>query len=71
MLLRWNVIEREGVSLKHPSCFILVGSMNPEEGELRPQILDRFGLFVQIEAVKNVGWGWRSLEGLRNFRRIQ
>ncbi|RLI76581.1 magnesium chelatase [Archaeoglobales archaeon] len=46
----WNVIEREGVSLKHPSRFILVGSMNPEEGELRPQILDRFGLFVNIEA---------------------
>ena len=50
----WNVIEREGVSLKHPSRFILVGSMNPEEGELRPQILDRFGLYVQIEAVKDV-----------------
>ncbi len=50
----WNVIEREGVSLKHPSRFILIGSMNPEEGELRPQILDRFGLYVQIEAVKDV-----------------
>ena len=50
----WNVIERESVSLKHPSRFILVGSMNPEEGELRPQILDRFGLYVQIEAVKDV-----------------
>lgn len=50
----WNVIERESVSLRHPSRFILVGSMNPEEGELRPQILDRFGLYVQIEAVKDV-----------------
>ncbi len=50
----WNVIEREGVSLKHPSRFILVGSMNPEEGELRPQILDRFGLFVDIEASDNI-----------------
>jgi magnesium chelatase subunit D len=46
----WNVIEREGISVRHPSRFILVGSMNPEEGELRPQILDRFGLFVNIEA---------------------
>lgn len=50
----WNIIERESVSLKHPSRFILVGSMNPEEGELRPQILDRFGLFVKIEASDNV-----------------
>ena len=50
----WNVIEREGISLAHPSRFILVGSMNPEEGELRPQILDRFGLFVRIEAIKDV-----------------
>ena len=47
----WNIIEREGVSLKHPARFILVGSMNPEEGELRPQILDRFGLYVNIEAL--------------------
>ena len=50
----WNIVEREGVSLRHPSRFILVGSMNPEEGELRPQILDRFGLYVQIEAVRDV-----------------
>ncbi len=46
----WNIVEREGVSVRHPSRFILVGSMNPEEGELRPQILDRFGLFVNVEA---------------------
>ncbi len=46
----WNTVEREGVSVRHPSRFILVGSMNPEEGELRPQILDRFGLSVNIEA---------------------
>lgn len=49
----WNIIEREGISVKHPSRFILVGSMNPEEGELRPQILDRFGLYVNIEALKD------------------
>jgi magnesium chelatase subunit D len=46
----WNVVEREGISVRHPARFILVGSMNPEEGELRPQILDRFGLFVSVEA---------------------
>jgi len=43
-----NYIEREGVSFSHPSRFILVGSMNPEEGDLRPQLLDRFGLCVEI-----------------------
>jgi len=46
----WNVIEREGISFRHPSRFILVGSMNPEEGDLRPQILDRFGLCVEVSA---------------------
>ncbi len=49
----WNIIEREGISVKHPARFILVGSMNPEEGELRPQILDRFGLYVKVEAPKD------------------
>ncbi len=43
-----NYVEREGVSFSHPSKFILVGSMNPEEGELRPQLLDRFGLCVDV-----------------------
>ncbi len=46
----WNIIEREHVSFRHPSRFILVGSMNPEEGELRPQLLDRFGLVVDVNA---------------------
>ncbi|MDJ0612850.1 MAG: magnesium chelatase ATPase subunit I [Rhizobiaceae bacterium] len=45
----WNMIEREGMSVKHPSRFVLVGSGNPEEGELRPQLLDRFGLSVDVE----------------------
>lgn len=45
-----NRIEREGVSFRHPSRFILVGTMNPEEGELRPQFLDRFGLCVEVRA---------------------
>ncbi|MBN2362905.1 magnesium chelatase ATPase subunit I [candidate division WOR-3 bacterium] len=48
--LHWNVIEREGFSVKHRSDFILVGTMNPEEGELRPQILDRFPLCVRAES---------------------
>lgn len=43
-----NYVEREGISYSHPSIFVLVGSMNPEEGDLRPQLLDRFGLSVQV-----------------------
>jgi magnesium chelatase subunit I len=46
-----NTVEREGVSYTHPAEFILVGTMNPEEGELRPQLLDRFGLCVQITGI--------------------
>ena len=46
-----NVVEREGVSFSHPARFILVGTMNPEEGELRPQLLDRFGLQVTVEGI--------------------
>jgi magnesium chelatase subunit D len=45
-----NVVEREGVSFRHPAQVILVGTMNPEEGELRPQLLDRFGLCVEVAA---------------------
>jgi magnesium chelatase subunit I len=43
-----NVVEREGLSLRHPARFVLIGSGNPEEGELRPQLLDRFGLCVEV-----------------------
>ncbi len=46
-----NVVEREGISFTHPAQFILVGTMNPEEGELRPQLLDRFGLCVMISSI--------------------
>ncbi len=46
-----NIVEREGISFSHPANFILIGTMNPEEGELRPQILDRFGLCVQVEGL--------------------
>ncbi|MEU7477410.1 putative cobaltochelatase [Lentzea sp. NPDC042327] len=47
-------VEREGVSVAHPSQFLLVGTMNPEEGELRPQLLDRFGLTVSVKAARDV-----------------
>jgi Mg-chelatase subunit ChlI len=50
-----NTVEREGISVSHPARFILVGTMNPEEGELRPQLLDRFGLVVEIGGLKDVG----------------
>jgi len=46
-----NVVEREGISFQHPARFILVGTMNPEEGELRPQLLDRFSLCVEIRGI--------------------
>jgi Mg-chelatase subunit ChlI len=46
-----NVVEREGISFSHPAKFILVGTMNPEEGDLRPQLLDRFAFSVQIEGL--------------------
>lgn len=46
-----NTVEREGISFSHPARFILIGTMNPEEGELRPQLLDRFGLQVSVEAI--------------------
>jgi Mg-chelatase subunit ChlI len=46
-----NVVEREGISFIHPARFILVGTMNPEEGELRPQLLDRFALCVEIRSL--------------------
>jgi magnesium chelatase subunit I len=44
-----NVVEREGLSIRHPARFVLVGTGNPEEGELRPQLLDRFGLSVEVK----------------------
>lgn len=47
-----NTVEREGISFSHPARFILVGTMNPEEGDLRPQLLDRFGLCVQVVSVR-------------------
>ncbi|MDJ0901296.1 MAG: magnesium chelatase ATPase subunit I [Xenococcus sp. MO_188.B8] len=48
----WNTVEREGISVRHPAQFVMVGSGNPEEGELRPQLLDRFGMHAEIHTVK-------------------
>jgi magnesium chelatase subunit I len=50
-----NVVEREGLSVRHPARFVLVGSGNPEEGELRPQLLDRFGLSVEVRTPQDLG----------------
>lgn len=50
-----NLVEREGLSLRHPARFVLVGSGNPEEGELRPQLLDRFGLSVEVSTPTDLG----------------
>ncbi len=49
----WNTVEREGVSVRHPARFVLIGSGNPEEGELRPQLLDRFGMSVEVKTVRD------------------
>ncbi|MEM8571245.1 MAG: magnesium chelatase ATPase subunit I [Pseudomonadota bacterium] len=50
-----NIVEREGLSFRHPARFVLVGSGNPEEGELRPQLLDRFGLSVEVTSPTDIG----------------
>ncbi|MCB0075647.1 MAG: ATP-binding protein, partial [Caldilineaceae bacterium] len=49
-----NLVEREGISIKHPAKFVLVGSGNPEEGDLRPQLLDRFGLHARITTIVDI-----------------
>src|SRR5437868_2163070 len=62
-----NVVEREGMSVVHPAHFILVGTMNPEEGELRPQLLDRFGLYVDVETPNDIEQRLRVMELEREF----
>src|SRR5579859_8160814 len=64
-----NIVEREGISFAHPSQFILVGTMNPEEGELRPQLLDRFGLCVEITGLRDLDERVRIME--RDSRRSE
>ncbi len=62
-----NIIEREGISLSHPSEFTLIGTMNPEEGELRPQFLDRFGLCVEVQACQDIADRVRLVEQRERF----
>src|SRR5205823_5556486 len=62
-----NVVEREGMSVTHPAHFILVGTMNPEEGELRPQLLDRFGLCVEVTTPTDIDQRLRVMQLEREF----
>jgi magnesium chelatase subunit I len=63
----WNTVEREGISIKHPARFVLVGSGNPEEGELRPQLLDRFGMHAEIRTVRDPETRVRVVEERSTF----
>lgn len=62
-----NVVEREGISVSHPARFVLVGSGNPEEGELRPQLLDRFGLYTQITTITDLDQRVEIIESRERF----
>jgi magnesium chelatase subunit I len=64
-----NVVMREGVTYTHPSRFLLVGTMNPEEGELRPQLLDRFGLCVEVSGEKEISLRKQIVERVLSFER--
>jgi len=64
-----NVVEREGISFSHPARFILVGTMNPEEGDLRPQLLDRFALCVDIRGIHDPGARVKILQRTVQFER--
>ncbi|MBP0018327.1 MAG: magnesium chelatase ATPase subunit I [Cyanobacteria bacterium SBLK] len=65
----WNTVEREGISIRHPARFVLVGSGNPEEGELRPQLLDRFGMHAEIHTVKEPALRVKIVEQRSEFDR--
>lgn len=65
----WNTVEREGISIRHPARFVLVGSGNPEEGELRPQLLDRFGMHAEIHTVKEPALRVQIVEQRSEFDR--
>lgn len=64
-----NTVEREGISVSHPSRFILVGTMNPEEGEIRPQLLDRFGLSVEVAGTRDAGERIEIIKTVEEFER--
>jgi magnesium chelatase subunit I len=63
----WNTVERQGISIKHPAKFILVGSGNPEEGELRPQLLDRFGMHAEIRTIREPNLRVKIVEERMSF----
>ncbi len=63
----WNTVEREGISIRHPAQFVLIGSGNPEEGELRPQLLDRFGMHAEIRTVRDPEQRVRIVEQRTEF----
>ncbi|CAH9112211.1 unnamed protein product [Cuscuta europaea] len=63
----WNTVEREGISISHPARFILIGSGNPEEGELRPQLLDRFGMHAQVGTVRDAELRVKIVEERASF----
>ncbi len=63
-----NIVEREGLSVRHPARFVLVGSGNPEEGDLRPQLLDRFGLYTQVQTVTDVALRVEVVKRAEAFR---
>ncbi|XP_059435859.1 magnesium-chelatase subunit ChlI, chloroplastic [Corylus avellana] len=65
----WNTVEREGISISHPARFILIGSGNPEEGELRPQLLDRFGMHAQVGTVRDAELRVQIVEERARFDR--
>ena len=64
-----NIVEREGISVEHPARFVLIGSGNPEEGELRPQLLDRFGLHVEIKTAGDLAERVEIVERCEAFER--
>lgn len=65
----WNTVEREGISICHPAKFILIGSGNPEEGELRPQLLDRFGMHALIKTLKEPNLRVKIVQQREEFER--
>ncbi len=66
-----NTVEREGVSYSHPARFVLVGTMNPEEGDLRPQLLDRFGLVVEIRGEQDIAMRSEVIRRRMDYERDQ
>mmetsp|Transcript_33223 Transcript_33223/g.105913 ORF Transcript_33223/g.105913 Transcript_33223/m.105913 type:complete len:460 (+) Transcript_33223:553-1932(+) len=63
----WNTVEREGISIIHPAKFIMIGSGNPEEGELRPQLLDRFGTSVNVQTIYDAAMRIKMVQDRDSF----